>query len=78
MDKEMGGRDLQQGKETDVVVERVGIIWIEDGRVKGRKPDKRKRCAPFTCAINVFMDIAVEMNTQNYARIQCCLGHAPI
>ena len=78
MDKEMGGRDLQQGKETKIVVERVGMMWIEGRRVKGRKPDKRKRCVHFTCAINVSMEIAVEMNTQKYVRIQCCLGHAPI
>ena len=76
--KEMGGRDLQQGKETKIVVERVGMMWIEGGKVKGRMTDKRKMCAHFTCAINVSMEMAVEMNIQNYVRIQCCLGHAPI
>ena len=78
MDKEMEGSGLQQGKETELVVERVGMMCIEGRGVERRKTYKRERYAHFTYAINVSMEMAVEMSTQIYARIQCCLGHALI
>ena len=78
MGKEMEGGGLQQGKETELVVERVGMIYIEGRGVERRKTYRRERCALFTCAINVSMETAVETSTQIYARIQCWLGHALI
>ena len=78
MGKEMEGGGLQQGKETQLVVERVGMIYIEGRGVERRKTYRRERCAHFTCAINVSMETAVETSTQIYARIQCWLGHALI